>query len=213
MRNWILAVCALPILITGVLIGRAVEQLQQARAEDAPLIVAQAAQKNTAKQNDWVVKIENTVITADEFQREFYVHVFSLPLDGEQKKKYETDEMNKKKFLTNLINEHLVYRKALQEGYDKRREVQDMLKAVTRRTVIQFYLNEKLEPKLKDPTDEQIEAIYNQNKKLFANVDIDVARQQIKLQLLQRQYNDHLDELIDKLKGETRVVRNEEAKL
>jgi hypothetical protein len=233
MRKWMVIAGSLGLILAGIFIGKAVEQLQQAQARELfsvtrselsaqppaaahdgdPIVIAQAAQKAQGKGDEWVVKIENTVVSIDEFQREFKVHVFSLPLDGEQKKKYENDVMNKKKFLANLINEYLIQKKALQEGYEKKKEVQDILKAVTRRAIIQVYLNDKLEPKLTEPTDEQIETIYNQNKKLFANADIEVARQQIKYQLLQRQYNDLLDELIDKIKGETRVVRNDEAKL
>jgi hypothetical protein len=74
-------------------------------------------------------------------------------------------------------------------------------------------LNEKIEPKLNEVSDEQIEAIYNQNKKMFAGVDIDVARQQIKMQLLQRQYNDYLNDIVDELKGEAKVIKNENIEL
>jgi len=161
----------------------------------------------------WVVKINDTVLTLKDFEREFKVHVYSLPIAAEDKKKYENDINNKKKFLTNLINEYLIYNKSVAEGYLKRQDVQDLIKAVTRRAVIQVYLNEKIEPLLKDVSDEQIEAIYNQNKKLFAGVDIDVARQQIRMQLLQKQYNDHLNEIIDNLKGEAKVIKNEKVGL
>ena len=163
--------------------------------------------------NTWVVKINDTVIGLKDFEREFNVHVYSLPISAEDKKKYKNDINNKKKFLTNLINEYLIYNKSVAEGYLKRQDVQDLIKAVTRRAVIQVYLNEKIEPLLKDVPDEQIEAIYNQNKKLFAGVDIDVARQQIRMQLLQKQYNDQLNEIIDDLKGEAKVVKNEKVGL
>ncbi len=161
----------------------------------------------------WVVKINDTVISLQDFEREFNVHVYSLPIAAGDKKKYEKDINNKKKFLTNLVNEYLIYNKSIAERYVKRQDVQNLIKAVTRRAVIQVYLNEKIEPLLKDIPDEQIEAIYNQNKKLFAGVDIDVARQQIRMQLLQKQYNDHLNEIIDNLKGEAKVVKNEKVGL
>jgi len=161
----------------------------------------------------WVVKINDTVISLQDFDREFNVHVYSLPITAEDKKKYENDINNKKKFLANLINEYLIYDKSVTEGYLKRKDVQDLIKAVTRRAVIQVYLNEKIEPLLKEVPDEQIETIYNQNKKLFAGVDIDVARQQIRMQLLQKQYNDQLNEIIDNLKGEAKVIKNEKVGL
>jgi hypothetical protein len=172
-----------------------------------------AQELKTKGDGKWVAKIDDTTITTDEFEREFGVHVYSLPIDEAQKNKYKDDPANKKKFLANLINEYLIYKKALKERYDKRSDVQDLLKAVERRAIIQVYLNDKIEPKLTDIPDEQIETIYNQNKKLFAGVDIDVARQQIRMQLLHKQYNDYLNELIDSLKGEAKVVKNSDLNL
>jgi hypothetical protein len=186
--------------------------MQKALADEGEILLAQV--EKGAKKNDlWVVKIDNRVITLEEFEREFDVHVFSLPFDEAQKSKYESDVVNKKKFLTNLINEYLIYNKALYEGFEKRKEVQDLLRAVRRRAIIQVYLDEKIEPKLKDIPDDQIEAIYNQNKKMYAGVDIDMARQQIKMLLLQRQYNEYLNELVDELKGEAKVIKNEDVDL
>ncbi len=186
--------------------------MQRALADEGEIHLAQV-EKGATKNDLWVVKIDNRIITQDEFEREFDVHVFSLPFDEAQKSKYESDVVNKKKFLTNLINEYLIYNKALNEGFEKRKEVQDLLRAVRRRAIIQVYLDEKIEPKLKDIPDEQIEAIYNQNKKMYAGVDIDVARQQIKMLLLQRQYNEYLNELVDELKGEAKVIKNEDVDL
>jgi|GEM_PF-1549773 len=186
--------------------------MQKALADEGEILLAQV--EKGAKKNDlWVVKIDNRIITLEEFEREFDVHVFSLPFDEAQKSKYESDAVNKKKFLTNLINEYLIYNKALNEGFEKRKEVQDLLRAVRRRAIIQVYLDEKIEPKLKDIPDDQIEAIYNQNKKMYAGVDIDMARQQIKMLLLQRQYNEYLNELVDELKGEAKVIKNEDVDL
>jgi hypothetical protein len=165
------------------------------------------------KSNLWVAQIDDKTISLDEFEREFSVHVFSLPIVDEDKDRYQDEEANKKRFLTNLINEYLIYNNAVGSGYLKRDDIKDLVNAVARRAVIQVYLSEKIEPLLEEVPDEQIEAIYNQNKKLFAGMDIDVARQQIKLQLLQKQYNDKLNELIDTLMGEAKVVRNQEAGL
>lgn len=200
------------LILTGIFIDRYIISAQDAAADENDFIIAQTTRK-TSKPGDWVAKIDNKTITLNEFEREFNVHVYSLPIDEKQKGLYQNDTINKKKFLINLINEYLIYQKALRKGYDKRKDVQDLIKAVERRAIIQVYLNEKIEPKLQDIPDEQIESIYNQNKKLFAGVDIDVARQQIKMQLLQRQYNDYLNELVDELKGEAKVIRNDEVDL
>jgi vancomycin resistance protein YoaR len=213
MKRPVIIAVGISLVLTGAFIDRFVSRYQRADAGENTTAVAQAQQKNAVKGDTWVAKIDNITIDYDDFEREFNVHVYALPLEEDQKKKYVEDQLNKKNFLKNLINEMLVFRKAVQEGYDKRKDVQDLIKAVTRRTVVQVYLSEKLESKLSEPTDAQIEAVYNQNKKVFANMDIEVARQQIKMQLLQRQYNDLLDDLIEKLKGEAKVVRNEDVKL
>jgi len=169
--------------------------------------------QTTKKASTWVAKVDDKTITLAEFEREFGVHVYSLPIVEEDKEKYVGDEMNKKRFLTNLINEYLIYNKANQEGYLNRDDVQALIEAVSRRAVIQIYLSEKIEPTLEEIPDEQIEAIYNQNKKLYAGVDIDIARQDIRMKLLQKQYNDSLNDLIDSLMGEAKVVRNQEIQL
>jgi hypothetical protein len=213
MKKSVFIAMALALVLAGAFIDRFILRFQQADAGDNTIIVAQAQQKNAAKGETWVAKIDNITVTLADLDREFNVYVFTLPLDEDQKKKYVEDPLNKKNFLKNLINEMLVFRKAVLEGYDKRKDIQDLLKAVTRRTVVQVYLSEKVESKLSEPTDAQIESVYNQNKKVFANMDIEVARQQIKIKLLERQYNDLLDDLIEKLKGEAKVVRNEDVKL
>ncbi len=212
MRKLTVFVVSIFLILTGIFIDRYIISAQDAAADENYFIIAQTTKK-TSKSGDWVAKIDNKTVTLNEFEREFNVHVYPLPIDEKQKGLYQNDTINKKKFLINLINEYLIYQKALRKGYDKRKDVQDLIKAVERRAIIQVYLNEKIEPKLQDIPDEQIESIYNQNKKLFAGVDIDVARQQIKMQLLQRQYNDYLNELVDELKGEAKVIRNDEVDL
>ena len=157
--------------------------------------------------------MDEKTITIKEFEKEFDVHVFSLPIVDEDKERYSGDETNKKRFLTNLINEYLIYHKAVKEGYLKRGDVQALIEAVSRRAVIQVYLTEVIEPTLQEIPDDQIEAIYNQNKKLYAGVDIDVARQDIRMKLLQQQYNNRLNDLIDNLMGEAKVVRNQDVQL
>ena len=217
MRRIAIVALAVLIVVTGVFGYRTVFRAQSVAAdevrigygrEEGEFMLAQAVTKPQQDKGQWVAKVDDTVILSSDFDREFNVHVLSLPIDEGQKKKYVADSNNKKKFLVNLINEYLIYKRALKEKYDRRSDVQDLLKAVTRRAIIQVYLNEKIEPQLSEIPDEQIEAIYNQNKKLFAGVDIDVARQQIRMQLLQKQYNELLNDLIDSLKGEAKVVKN-----
>jgi hypothetical protein len=161
----------------------------------------------------WVAKIDDKTITVKDFEQEFNVHVFTLPIVDEDKERYSGDETNKKRFLTNLINEYLIYHEAVEVGYLKREDVQALIEAVSRRAVIQIYLTEVIEPQLQEIPDDQIEAIYNQNKKLYAGVDIDVARQDIRMKLLQQQYNNRLNDLIDNLMGEAKVVRNQDVQL
>jgi len=219
MKKWYYFLFALFFILVGVFIDRYVVRSKTLLADDSYIIAQVKDQKKSTSSSSrgstrsWVVKIDNTTITLEDFKREFAVHVYSLPADQKQKEQYKNNETNKKKFLTNLINEYLIYKRAIAEGYDKRPFVRDLLKAVTRRAIIQVYLNDKIEPKLREPSDQEIEAIYNQNKKLFTGVDIDVARQQIRMQLLQRQYNQYLGELIDELKGAAKVIRNDNIKL
>jgi hypothetical protein len=197
----------------GTLLTRYLTVQHTALADEKELILAQAQNQVQKKENTWVAKVDETVITRDEFEREFNVHVYALPLEEKQRSDYRNDPEKKKKFLSSLINEYLIYNQAIKDGIEKRPEVQDLLRAVKRRAIIQVYLNVKIEPKLKDIPDEQIETIYNQNKKMYAGVDIEVAREQIKMLLLQRQYNDYLNEFVDELMGEAKVMRNEKAVL
>ncbi|MFW6139457.1 MAG: SurA N-terminal domain-containing protein [Spirochaetota bacterium] len=180
--------------------------------EKTGVVLAEDTGKSSGN-GTWVAKINDYVISREEFQREFAVHVYSLPFGEEKKEEYRNNPENKRRFLSNLVHEHLIHQQALEKGYDKKQLVQDLIKAVTRRAIIQVYLNEQIEPKLQDIPEQQIEQIYNKNKQMFAGMDIDTAGQQIKMQLLQRQYNQHLEELIDELKGEARVVKNDDVDL
>ena len=220
MRRITIVVVAVIVVAAGIIGYRTTIVAQSVAADDfgmsynsdlesaEEIMLAQAVQKPRQDKDSWVAKVDDTTISIEEFAREFEVHVYALPIDEEEKDRYRSDTSNKKKFLVNLINEYLIYNRALKEKYDRKREVQDLIKAVTRRAIIQVYLNDKIEPKLTEIPDEQIETIYNQNKKLFAGVDIDVARQQIRMQLLQKQYNEYLNDLIDSLKGEATVKKN-----
>ena len=225
MRRITIVVVAVIVVAAGIIGYRTTIVAQSVAADDIgmshngekgseeEIILAQAVQKPRQDRDAWVAKVDDTTISLEEFEREFNVHVYSLPIDDEQKSRYRKDMINRRKFRDSLVNEYLIYKRALEERYDKKSEVQDLLKAVTRRAIIQVYLNEKIEPKLSEIPEEQIAAIYNQNKKLFAGVDIDVARNQIRMQLLQKQYNDLLTELIDSLKGEATVIKNSEIDL
>jgi hypothetical protein len=133
----------------GVLLTRYFTVHHTASAGEKDMIIAQA-QGKTPKNDKWVAKIDDTVITLDEFKREFNVHVYALPLEDKQRAEYKNDPDKKKKFLTSLINEYLIYNKAMNEGVQNRPEVQDLLKAVQRRAIIQVYLNVKVESRLTD---------------------------------------------------------------
>lgn len=197
------------IIIIIILCGGLAPYITIQRNAGGPRSFAQVKQDPST----WLVKIDGKTITLKEFEQEFNVHVYSLPIVDEDKERYSKDEANKKRFLTNLVNEYLIYNKAVDNGYLKRKDVQALIEAVSRRAVLQVYLNDVIEPKLQEIPDEQIEAIYNQNKKLYAGVDIDVARQDIQMKLLQQQYNNRLNDLIDNLMGEAKVIRNQDVQL
>jgi hypothetical protein len=197
------------IIIIIVLCGGLAPYLTMQGKGVGPRSFAQTKQDPSA----WLVKINGKTITMKEFEQEFDVHVYSLPIVDEDKERYAGDEANKKRFLTNLVNEYLIYNKAVENGYLERDDVKALIQAVSRRAVLQVYLNDEIEPLLTDIPDEQIGAIYDQNKKLYAGVDIDVARQDIQMKLLQQQYNNHLNDLIDNLMGEAKVIRNKDVQL
>lgn len=197
------------IIIIIILCGGLAPYITIQRNAGGPRSFAQVKQDPST----WLVKIDGKTITLKEFEQEFNVHVYSLPIVDEDKERYSKDEANKKRFLTNLVNEYLIYNKAVDNGYLKRKDVQALIEAVSRRAVLQVYLNDVIEPKLQEIPDEQIEAIYNQNKKLYTGVDIDVARQDIQMKLLQQQYNNRLNDLIDNLMGEAKVIRNQDVQL
>jgi len=197
------------IIIIIVLCGGFAPYITMQHSSTGPRSFAQTGQDPAT----WLVKINGKTITLREFEQEFDVHVYSLPIVEEDKDRYAEDEANKKRFLTNLVNEYLIYNKAVENDYLERDDVKALIEAVSRRAVLQVYLNDVIEPLLQEIPDEQIGAIYDQNKKLYAGVDIDVARQDIQMKLLQQQYNNHLNDLIDNLMGEAKVVRNKDVQL
>jgi parvulin-like peptidyl-prolyl isomerase len=69
-------------------------------------------------------------------------------------------------FLTNLVEEEVLYQAARQAGYEKDPEILSMLEAVKRRSMIQAYYRDEIEGKLEIP-EEDIVAYYNEHEEAF----------------------------------------------
>ena len=105
------------IIIIIILCGGLAPYITIQRNAGGPRSFAQVKQDPST----WPVKIDGKTITLKEFEQEFNVHVYSLPIVDEDKERYSKDEANKKRFLTNLVNEYLIFNKAVDNGYLKRK--------------------------------------------------------------------------------------------
>ena len=98
MRKLAVFAVSIFLILTGIFIDRYIISAQDAAADENDFIIAQTTKK-TLKPGDWVTKIDNKTITLNEFEREFNVHVYSLPIDEKQKEELfirsiKTDKKN-----------------------------------------------------------------------------------------------------------------------
>lgn len=166
----------------------------------------------------WIAKIDNDEITENELNAYYYAQMKSIyNLSKEEIDKLAQDPaqlernplLNKNNFLEQMIQQRLVYKKALDDSILKNEELNTLLDISKEGLVVQYYIREKFKNDI-TIAPEEVEMIYNQQRARFKGVPVDQAEMYIKQQLFQQKLNMKIKELVDRLRDEKKIEKNME---
>ncbi|HPP48981.1 MAG TPA: hypothetical protein PLO73_03335, partial [Spirochaetota bacterium] len=112
-------------------------------------------------------------------------------------------------FLEQMIQQRLVYKKAIDDGILKNEELNTLLDISKEGLVVQYYIREKFKNDI-TIAPQEVEQIYNQQRARFKGVPVDQAEMYIKQQLFQQKLNMKIKELVDTLRDEKKIEKNME---
>jgi len=170
----------------------------------------------SCKKDNWAVKIDDDVITIDEFNNYYYTQNKIIL----NKSKKEIDELakdpaykehptlNKNNFMDFLISRKLLYKKALSDDSLSKDVIETVTDLFTLQGVSTYYLTEKLKDEV-SVTDNEIDDFYKKNRSLFKGVPInnDIA-ERIKQQIFLQKFEQKSSEFVMELIAESKVVKD-----
>ncbi len=109
-----------------------------------------------------IAKVGDTEITQGDFDRRY------SQLSEGDRKAFEGDDW-RKRFLDQIIEETVLYKKAIDEHYDQDPKIQAQLDLLRRQVLIKAYTNQISANSV--PDDETIQAYYDANKEQFRTLD------------------------------------------
>lgn len=157
---------------------------------------------------DWAAKIDNETISMEDFNKFYYLQskmMTNMETNEEIDKLAENPAyanhplLSKAGFLDHIIAQKLLYNKAMDDKAINHDELDTVIEMIKIQTVAQYYLGKKLKDKI-TVSDEEVNAVYNQNKAKFAGRTADEAtayiKQQIFAQKSRQETNKYIMELI-----------------
>lgn len=167
---------------------------------------------------EWVAKIDGETITLEELNTLYYAqHQHLLNVSKEEIDRYAQDPallkriptLNRKFFLEELIKQRLIYNKAVKDGLLDQKEVKAVVQIAREGAVVQSYVKEKFKDDIKI-SNEEIEAFYlKERNRRYRGVPIDQAEKHIKQFLLSRKMQKKLMGLVESLRDESIIEKNE----
>lgn len=174
-----------------------------------------------AETKDWVVKIENRVITAKEFQSlysnqlEIMEILSNYQMDSS---KLRSNKQFQMQFLESYVTNSLLGKKLKEENKTKkfideawaRNLSQKLAEYVNEQLYTKYYIEKVLLPTVGDVSDKEVEEVYNKHKNEFKEVTATQAAEYIKKRIKMQKAMLKMQKYGDKVKGESRIFRNDE---
>ncbi|MCX7678479.1 MAG: hypothetical protein N2316_04605 [Spirochaetes bacterium] len=178
------------------------------------------ASQSCGKSN-WIVKIDGETITLDELNELYYAHhknalmQIKFDITNEDIDKFASDvnfvkklpTLNKEIFLNEVINQRIMYNKAVQAGVLDKPEVKAMIKVANDTAVVQYYIRERFKNEI-GVTDQEVETFYNENRAKFKAETIEQAEKMIRQYLATQKLLFKMKKFVDELKDSARIERN-----
>jgi hypothetical protein len=191
-------------LIMGILIGGGVVYFLNGGNGGAGMLSMYPPKSST----DWLVKIDDYVITKADFEAGYQALLAQIPAD----KKANLPPDMKKQYFESLLKEYILSIKALNDGLQKVPENQTLLKSYVRRFLSNMYL-QKCAPQDRSgfiPSKMEIENFYSQHKADFdkSGMKGDQIKQVIVQELERQKEQAWIESLVNTVKETIKVERN-----
>lgn len=170
---------------------------------------------------EWIMKIDGTALSIQELDQLYYAHhkqilqQLKFDVTNEDVDKFAADFMtvkrlptlNKEIFLNEVINQRLIYDKAVEAGINDLPEVKAMIKIAQDTAVVQYFIRERFKNDLA-VSDQEVEAFYNENRANFKMEPIDQAEKKIRQYLGSQKLLKKMKRFVDDLKDAARIEKN-----
>ncbi len=117
------------------------------------------SKKDAGQKGPYLAKIDNTAITAADFDREFS----ALP---DYARQLFTDASGREKFLNEIVNKELLYKEAIKKGFDKSPDFNRKMEEFKKLTLVSEVFEKEIMAKAR-VSDQEIRDYYDKNKDSF----------------------------------------------
>jgi len=187
-------------------------------------IITMIAVTQISCKKDWAAKIDDDTISMEDFNKFYYLQskmMTNVETNEEVDKLADNPSyanhplLSKAGFLDHLIAQKLLYKKAMNDKNINKDELNTVIEMIKIQTVAQYYLGKKLKDKI-TVSDEEVNAVYSQNKSKFAGRTADEAtayiKQQIFSQKSRQETNRYIMDLIAESKVDKEGFKNSQSK-
>jgi len=179
------------------------------------IILAAVIAVSCNKGGKWAVKINNDVVSIDEYNDFYYTqNKILLNMDREDIDKLSADmsminhpTLNKTKFMDFLVSRKLLFQKAMKDDSINKDELKTVIELFKLQGVATYYLSEKLKDEIVI-TDDEVDNFYNSNRRMFKGVPVnDQVIAKIKQQIFMQKFEQKSSEFVMNLIAESKVNR------
>lgn len=165
---------------------------------------------------DWAAKVDDETITMEEFNKFYYLQskmMTNIETNEEIDKLAENPAyanhplLSKAGYLDHIIAQKLLYKKAFSDKAINQDELKTVVEMMKIQTVAQYYLGKKLKDKI-TVSDEEVNAVYNENKSKFAGRTADEATNYIKQQIFSQKSRQETNKYIMELIAASKVDKD-----
>jgi hypothetical protein len=165
---------------------------------------------------DWAAKIDSETLSMEDFNKFYYLQskmMTNMETNEEIDKLAENPAyanhplLSKTGFLDHIIAQKLLYKKAMDDKMIDHDELDTVIEMIKIQTVAQYYLGKKLKDKI-TVSDEEVNAVYNQNRAKFAGRTADEATAYIKQQIFAQKSRQETNKYIMELMAGSKVDKD-----
>ena len=180
------------------------------------LIITMLVVPQISCKKEWAAKVDGDTISMEDFNKFYYLQskmMANVETNEEVDKLAENPAyanhplLSKAGFLDHIIAQKLLYKKAMDDKSIDHDELDTVIEMIKIQTAAQYYLGKKLKDKI-TVSDEEVTAVYNQNKAKFAGRTADEATAYIKQQIFTQKSRQETNKYIMELIAESKVEKD-----